>query len=324
MSKEKGWIRLHRKIQNNPNYFREAFCRNMAWVDLLLLAQHKESHERIRGVRFKTERGQVGLSLVELAKRWRWSRSKVFRFLNELEMDGQIEQQKTNVTTLISIVNYDTYQTNDTANDTADEQQTIQQTSSKRAADLYNEMNTNKLQAPKNDKNVNNDKEDNRGKGDLASPLTPLQGFHYLPDGRSYIEPTVFFTKADFNGLPETKNSEIRRFLKVTKDVIRQPEEISELWESFKEMELTFQKPYRNTEDVYRHFLNWTKKQTFKKGETGKRQPTTKKKEKIVGIEFINNYSQCKMSDGSVVDLNANQSDSAKYSMINPSSIVKN
>ena len=112
-------------------------------------------------------------------------------------------------------------------------------------------------------------------------------------------------------------------FLKVTKEVIREPEEISELWESFKEMELTFQKPYRNQEDVYRHFLNWTKKQTFKKGSIQIRKPKQKIDEKIIGIEFIDDFTKCKMSDGSIIELNRNQSDSAKANMINPSSIVK-
>ncbi len=74
--------------------------------------------------------------MVELAKRWRWSKGKVIRYLCELSNDEQIVLQKTNVTTLISIVNYEMYQGNSTAdksansiaNDTADSPQTGSQT----------------------------------------------------------------------------------------------------------------------------------------------------------------------------------------------------
>jgi len=97
----------------------EPFTRGQAWVDLLLLANHKEGFIRARGIRIDILRGQVGTSQVELAKRWKWSRGKVKRFLNELEVDQQIEQQKDNVSSLITITNYNQYQGDDTANDTA-------------------------------------------------------------------------------------------------------------------------------------------------------------------------------------------------------------
>lgn len=105
-------------------YFREPFCRNMAWVDLLLLANHKPANMMVRGIVVKVRRGQVGYGSVSLAKRWKWSRSKVERFLKVLENEHQIEQQKTNITTLISIVNYDQYQLGEQQDDAADEQQT--------------------------------------------------------------------------------------------------------------------------------------------------------------------------------------------------------
>ena len=105
-----GWIKLHRKMIENPGYFSETFCRNMAWIDLLLLANHETGYIRQRGVRVAVNRGQVGYSQESLASRWKWSRGKVIRFLAELTEDKQIVQQKTNVTTLISIVNYNNYQ----------------------------------------------------------------------------------------------------------------------------------------------------------------------------------------------------------------------
>lgn len=287
---------------------------------MLLLANHDENTFRVRGIRVPCFRGQIGFTSEKLALRWKWSRGKVMRFLNGLQTDGMIVQQKNNVTTLITILNYDKYQGSDTADSTANGQQTIQQ---------IGQQTVQQTDINKNDKEcIKNDKEEiKRGEGDFQPPhAPPISGLHILPDGRSYIEPTIIFSKADFNGLPDQKNAEIVRFLKVTKGVTREPTEISELWESFKEMELTNQKPYRNKDDVYRHFLNWTKKQTFKKGVATKKAVTAKpqKAEKIHGITFLNDFKECKMSDGSTYDLTQNESDSARYNLINPSSIVKN
>jgi|Laugrefa1bdmlbdn_1035148.scaffolds.fasta_scaffold07349_4 hypothetical protein len=111
-----GWIKLHRKITDNPLYFSEPFTRSMAWVDMLLIANHTDNFFFKRGIRVDIKTGQIGYDLDTLSKRWKWSRGKVERFLQMLEKDEQIVRQKTNVTTLISIVNYKEYQTDDKAN----------------------------------------------------------------------------------------------------------------------------------------------------------------------------------------------------------------
>lgn len=111
-----GWIKLHRKITDNPLYFSEPFTRSMAWVDMLLIANHTDNFFFKRGIRVDIKTGQIGYDLDTLSKRWKWSRGKVERFLQMLEKDQQIVRQKTNVTTLISIVNYKEYQTDDKAN----------------------------------------------------------------------------------------------------------------------------------------------------------------------------------------------------------------
>jgi hypothetical protein len=105
-----GWIKLHRKITENPLYFSEPFNRSMAWIDMILLANHSDNYFFKRGIRVDVKIGQIGYDLDTLGKRWQWSRGKVERFMQMLENDNQIVRQKTNVTTLISIVNYKEYQ----------------------------------------------------------------------------------------------------------------------------------------------------------------------------------------------------------------------
>jgi len=149
-----GWVKLHRKLSDNPIWFAEKFTRGQAWVDLILLANHQDSYFYKRGVKINVKRGQLGRSEVELSDRWSWSRSKVRKFLNDLEKEQQIEQHKTNVTQLVTIINYDNYQQK--------EQQTEQQKDSKRTA---------KEQQKDTYKNVKNVKNDNNEKNNYKKTL---------------------------------------------------------------------------------------------------------------------------------------------------------
>lgn len=110
----RGYIRLWRCIQNNHLWEDTPFDRARAWIDLVMLANHTAGFMRKRGIKFEIKRGQVGWSERDLAERWKWSRGKVKRFLDELEEDEQINQgngpQNINVTSLITITNYELYQ----------------------------------------------------------------------------------------------------------------------------------------------------------------------------------------------------------------------
>jgi len=89
----------------------------------------------VRGNRVDLGRGQLGYSQVTLAKRWRWSRGKVRRYLTALETAGDIVQQKNSVTSVITIIKYDQWQPPKTTNDTTNLPADGQQTDSRRTAD---------------------------------------------------------------------------------------------------------------------------------------------------------------------------------------------
>lgn len=135
-----GWIKLHRSLLESDVWVCEPFSRGQAWVDLLLLANHKDSFFYKRGNKIDVKRGQLGRSSVELSDRWSWSRSKVNKFLKDLEKEQQIKVIKTSVTQIVTIINYDEFQQK--------EQQTEQQKDSRRAAEE---------QQKDTYKNVNND-----------------------------------------------------------------------------------------------------------------------------------------------------------------------
>lgn len=107
---ENSWIRLHRKIMDDPLYFAEPFTKMQAWIDLLMLANFADRVMFVRGIRLEIKRGMVAYSLDWFAGRWRWDRRRVSRFLHMLTLDGKVILKKTNVITCITIVNYDIYQ----------------------------------------------------------------------------------------------------------------------------------------------------------------------------------------------------------------------
>lgn len=119
--KHTGFIRLYRAILDNPLYEAEPFTKTMAWIDLLLNAKYEDEKEWHRGSEILVKRGQLVVSLGELSKKWKWTRSKVQRFLDYLEREKAIQkpiqsaiQMPIRLSTIISIVNYDKYQTPDT------------------------------------------------------------------------------------------------------------------------------------------------------------------------------------------------------------------
>ena len=130
--KDTGYIKLHRAIQGNPLYLSEPFTKTMAWIDLILNAKYEEEEVVFRGRTIQLERGQLVTSLGLLASRWQWTRCKVQRFLYYLENEGAIKlpkrttenaiqngvqkrvQSAIHLTTVVSIVNYEKYQANDT------------------------------------------------------------------------------------------------------------------------------------------------------------------------------------------------------------------
>ena len=122
---QRGYIKLYRCIKENPLWHEEPFTRGQAWVDLLLIANHKEGVIRRRGIRVNVRRGEVGMSLRELSDRWKWSVGKIQRFFDELKLDTQInyrlDTENINVTSLICVTNYEIYQNFDTETGTEQE-----------------------------------------------------------------------------------------------------------------------------------------------------------------------------------------------------------
>lgn len=124
-----GWIKLHRKLLEH-SFWQEKrkFSKAEAWIDLLLLANHKDNKVLFGNQMITVKRGQLVTSEIKLSKRWDWSRDRVRRFLNLLMNEGMITKESDRNKTTITIVNYEVYQDSTTTNNTTDRQPTRQPT----------------------------------------------------------------------------------------------------------------------------------------------------------------------------------------------------
>jgi hypothetical protein len=116
-----GWFKVQRDIQDHWIWkSKEPFDKRSAWVDLIMLANFKEFKTMYKGKIVCRKRGEVNTSVVYLAKRWRWDRRKVNRFLMALAADNMLSLNSTSDGTTITIENYAKYQDVGTTNSTGD------------------------------------------------------------------------------------------------------------------------------------------------------------------------------------------------------------
>lgn len=107
-----GYIKMYRQLLDNEIYFDGKFDKTHAWLDLLYLANFNDSIIVKRGIRVNVKRGQIAKSIDFFCDRWQWSHPTVEKFLNYLEDCGQICIQRSKLINLISVINYDKFQSN--------------------------------------------------------------------------------------------------------------------------------------------------------------------------------------------------------------------
>ena len=107
-----GWIPAWRKLYDPDHWLApthdDPASRRDAWLDLCQLATHQP--RRVGGTKIELRRGELITSVRTLADRWKWSKSRVHRFLTELECEEMIETGAGTVSgTVYRVVKYDVY-----------------------------------------------------------------------------------------------------------------------------------------------------------------------------------------------------------------------
>ncbi len=112
------WLKLYRSIEDNELWFAERFSKAQAWIDLLILATYRPKTVFIRGVEIKLQPGELCCSQLTLAKRWKWNRKTVQKFLKWLENRQMVVNRTvtsagnriSHITSVVTIQNWNAYQ----------------------------------------------------------------------------------------------------------------------------------------------------------------------------------------------------------------------
>lgn len=104
-----GWIKLHRKLLDNPVTMKDT-DHLAVWIYLLLNASHNEHPALFKGEKITLKPGQLITGRKSIALALHIDESKVERILKSLKSEQQIEQQTSSKNRLISITNWEFYQ----------------------------------------------------------------------------------------------------------------------------------------------------------------------------------------------------------------------
>ena len=179
MRKIEGYIKLYRQTLENPIVCKDAehFA---VWCYLLLNATHSEIEKVFKGKKIILQKGQLITGRGSISVNIKIAESKVQRILKTFEIEHQIEQQTSNKNRLITVLNWELYQSS--------EQQKEQQLNNKRTT--TEQQSEHKQECIyKNDKNVKNDNNINSpAEQNNISKLPYKEIINYLNDkiGTSY------------------------------------------------------------------------------------------------------------------------------------------
>jgi len=111
-----GWIKVYRSIKKH--WLWDDPIKFKWWIDILLEVNHTEKKVLIKEKLLTVKKGDSVKSFGTWAKQWKVNKSKVRRFLKLLESDGMIVIKNEQITTRLTVCNYDSYQDTRIASET--------------------------------------------------------------------------------------------------------------------------------------------------------------------------------------------------------------
>jgi len=110
---DQGYIKLYRQLKKNWLWQeKRTFSKAEAWIDILLMVNHSDNKTPCGKELVLVKKGSRMISVRQLCDRWNWSNTKVINFLNLLQKDGMITYKSDTKKTVLSVVNWELYQTN--------------------------------------------------------------------------------------------------------------------------------------------------------------------------------------------------------------------
>lgn len=111
-----GWFKFHRQIFDNPVCTKDAEY-FFVWCYILTEAKFEETRDLFKNEEIILAKGQLLITVKEIATELNISESKVNRILKKLEIEKQIERRTSNKKTLITVLNWEKYQSDEKQNE---------------------------------------------------------------------------------------------------------------------------------------------------------------------------------------------------------------
>ena len=103
-----GWIKIHKSIWRNPWMYRPNVL--AVWLYILSHVEWRPTDVVFEGQRITLQPGQGLFKLLGIAQEMRISKSGLYRIIDVLKTEKQIETQTSPRNTLITVVNWKKYQ----------------------------------------------------------------------------------------------------------------------------------------------------------------------------------------------------------------------
>lgn len=122
-TQQRDFVFAQRDRFKHPLFKAEKFCRGYAWDWIVANAVWREDGHpvEIKGQIVRLNRGQLSYSVRFMAEAWRWDKAAVSRFIARLKTEAMIETHTDTGQMVITVCNYDKYQSRAGLTETAPE-----------------------------------------------------------------------------------------------------------------------------------------------------------------------------------------------------------
>lgn len=243
----RGFILLHRSVMDHWVWLSDKHFKR--WIDLIFMASWEDKTIEYPKFTVHLKRGQFITSLRKLQNRWNTNASTVMKFLKTLQSCKMITQRKRHDMTIITILNYDKFQSEKFWEDSTDE---IPQ----KVDAVSTEIVTQNLE-PEIEK-CENGQERNREQTEINKINNKLNS-------------SVSLREREENLFEELKKAEIF-FDEVAKNFSVTKKEAHSWLEKFKSEMMALEKWHTDFKDLRQHFYNWLRIQIEKQKQYGTRK----------------------------------------------------
>ena len=105
-----GYVKVSRAIFGHGMFKKEPYTEVQAWIWFICGASYKDDTVRVGHLIVDVKRGEYVASIRFLARKFKWTTSRVKRFLDRLTRGKMVTTKATQGITSINLMNYDEYQ----------------------------------------------------------------------------------------------------------------------------------------------------------------------------------------------------------------------